>query len=394
MHGFRVSFVIATGAVAVGLLMALFLPRQRPASKPQLRASSEEEAALERAHEVLGGFRGRVLSADGAPVARAKVTLIDRRGRQAGATLSDELTAATRSPCRRRAPTCWRPVPRATARSPRRRRTRATTARSTWTCRCPARARASPPDPRPRPARSRTPPSPARRGCGARWGGRSTAPLAASAPPTPSHRWRTPMPAAPTPEILAAFEAAKGFMPPDEGLALYEAAAEAGRLGLPLLEVGTYCGRSTILLADAARAAGRDRDHRRPPPRQRGAAAGLGVPRPGHGGPGDRPDGHPARLPPDPAPGGAGGARGRAGRPLPAGRRVLGRRRSAWSSSTAATPTSTRTPTTRAGRPMSRTADCSSSTTSSPTRWTSSPARRRTASTCGPWRPARSPRSR
>ncbi|MFG2309734.1 MFS transporter [Streptomyces sp. NPDC048566] len=91
MHGFRVSFVIATGAVAVGLLMALFLPRQRPASAPQLRASSEEEAALERAHEVLGGFRGRVLSADGAPVARAKVTLIDRRGRQAGATLSDEL---------------------------------------------------------------------------------------------------------------------------------------------------------------------------------------------------------------------------------------------------------------------------------------------------------------
>lgn len=64
------------------------------------------------------------------------------------------------------------------------------------------------------------------------------------------------MPAAPKPEILAAFEAAKGFMPRDEGLALYEAAVEAGRLGLPLLEVGTYCGRSTILLADAAREAG------------------------------------------------------------------------------------------------------------------------------------------
>ncbi|KUN85973.1 hypothetical protein AQJ66_12070 [Streptomyces bungoensis] len=65
------------------------------------------------------------------------------------------------------------------------------------------------------------------------------------------------MPApAPKPEILAAFEAAKGFMPVDEGLALYAAAVEAGRLGLPLLEVGTYCGRSTILLADAAREAG------------------------------------------------------------------------------------------------------------------------------------------
>ncbi|GGU84833.1 hypothetical protein GCM10010275_19930 [Streptomyces litmocidini] len=60
----------------------------------------------------------------------------------------------------------------------------------------------------------------------------------------------------PSPEILAAFEAAKGFMPVGEGLALYEAAAGAAKLGLPLLEVGTYCGRSTILLADVARQAG------------------------------------------------------------------------------------------------------------------------------------------
>ncbi|MEU1499098.1 class I SAM-dependent methyltransferase [Streptomyces sp. NPDC005732] len=64
------------------------------------------------------------------------------------------------------------------------------------------------------------------------------------------------MPAVPEPEILAAFEAAKGFMPVEEGLALYGAAVEAARLGLPLLEVGTYCGRSTVLLAGAARAAG------------------------------------------------------------------------------------------------------------------------------------------
>ncbi|MFG5720053.1 class I SAM-dependent methyltransferase [Streptomyces murinus] len=65
------------------------------------------------------------------------------------------------------------------------------------------------------------------------------------------------MPAiAPQPEILAVFEAAKGFMPVDEGLALYAAAVAAGALGLPLLEVGTYCGRSTVLVADAARAAG------------------------------------------------------------------------------------------------------------------------------------------
>ncbi|MFE6482502.1 MFS transporter [Streptomyces sp. NPDC057757] len=90
MHGFRVSFLIATGAVAVGLLMALFLPRGRPATAPVLRASSDEDAALERAQEILGGFRGRVLDSTGVPVARAKVTLIDRRGRQAGATLSAE----------------------------------------------------------------------------------------------------------------------------------------------------------------------------------------------------------------------------------------------------------------------------------------------------------------
>ncbi|MDN3059553.1 class I SAM-dependent methyltransferase [Streptomyces sp. SRF1] len=64
-------------------------------------------------------------------------------------------------------------------------------------------------------------------------------------------------PTAPDRTVLDAFEEAKGFMPLDEGLALYAAAAEtAAELGLPLVEVGTYCGRSTILLADAARAAG------------------------------------------------------------------------------------------------------------------------------------------
>lgn len=61
---------------------------------------------------------------------------------------------------------------------------------------------------------------------------------------------------APAPEVRAAFEAAKGFLPVDEGLALYAAAVEAARLGMPLLEIGSYCGRSTLLLADAARAAG------------------------------------------------------------------------------------------------------------------------------------------
>ncbi|MSX36218.1 MAG: class I SAM-dependent methyltransferase, partial [Actinobacteria bacterium] len=46
-------------------------------------------------------------------------------------------------------------------------------------------------------------------------------------------------------------------MPVDEGDALHEAALAAARSlpGLPLLEVGSYCGRSTIWLGDAARQA-------------------------------------------------------------------------------------------------------------------------------------------
>ncbi|MFD3451918.1 MFS transporter [Streptomyces sp. NPDC058691] len=89
MHGFRVSFLIATGAVAIGVLLALGLPGRRAATV-QLRASSEEAAGLANAEEALRGFRGRVLAAGGTPVARAKVTLIDRRGRQAGATISGD----------------------------------------------------------------------------------------------------------------------------------------------------------------------------------------------------------------------------------------------------------------------------------------------------------------
>ncbi len=46
----------------------------------------------------------------------------------------------------------------------------------------------------------------------------------------------------------------KGFLPDDEGLALYDAARRA-RPGL-WLEVGTYCGRSTVHLGAAAREAG------------------------------------------------------------------------------------------------------------------------------------------
>jgi predicted O-methyltransferase YrrM len=49
-----------------------------------------------------------------------------------------------------------------------------------------------------------------------------------------------------------AAEAARGFMPPDEGLALYEAALEVPSGGHPLLEIGSYCGKSAVYLAAAA----------------------------------------------------------------------------------------------------------------------------------------------
>jgi predicted O-methyltransferase YrrM len=58
------------------------------------------------------------------------------------------------------------------------------------------------------------------------------------------------------PALRAAAEAAPGFLPPDEGLALYAAALDAARTG-PLLEIGSYCGKSAIYLAAAARHHGR-----------------------------------------------------------------------------------------------------------------------------------------
>ncbi|HEY1282238.1 MAG TPA: class I SAM-dependent methyltransferase [Acidimicrobiales bacterium] len=46
-----------------------------------------------------------------------------------------------------------------------------------------------------------------------------------------------------------------GFMPPDEGDALYDAARRAAEAvpGAPFIEVGSYCGRSTVWLGAAAR---------------------------------------------------------------------------------------------------------------------------------------------
>ena len=47
----------------------------------------------------------------------------------------------------------------------------------------------------------------------------------------------------------------KGFLDPKEGHALYSYALEAGALG-PVLEVGSYCGKSTVYLGEACREKG------------------------------------------------------------------------------------------------------------------------------------------
>ena len=102
-------------------------------------------------------------------------------------------------------------------------------------------------------------------------------------------------------------------MPPAEGRALYETAAPTRTAG-PIVEIGTYCGKSTIYLAAAVpggRPAGR---HRRPPSWLRGEPAGLGVPRPLAGRPGDRAARHASAFP----------RHARGGRPRGAGHRRRG----------------------------------------------------------------------
>ena len=51
---------------------------------------------------------------------------------------------------------------------------------------------------------------------------------------------------------LTVARAAKGFMPDGEGLALHDAGLDGGRTG-PLLEIGSYCGKSGVYLGAAAR---------------------------------------------------------------------------------------------------------------------------------------------
>ncbi len=54
------------------------------------------------------------------------------------------------------------------------------------------------------------------------------------------------------PQRRAAAEAARGFMPPGEGIALYDAACTVPVGGSPMLEIGSYCGKSAIYLGSAA----------------------------------------------------------------------------------------------------------------------------------------------
>jgi len=74
-------------------------------------------------------------------------------------------------------------------------------------------------------------------------------PFAQAVPPPPA-----PMPTA----LRQAALAARGFMPADEGDGLWAAAAEAAGAvpDRPFLEIGSYCGKSSVWLGAAAQAAG------------------------------------------------------------------------------------------------------------------------------------------
>ena len=59
-------------------------------------------------------------------------------------------------------------------------------------------------------------------------------------------------------QLMSSARRARGFMPDDEGLALFEAGLEAGRRrpGGSLLEVGAWCGKSAVYLGAAAEETG------------------------------------------------------------------------------------------------------------------------------------------
>lgn len=57
-------------------------------------------------------------------------------------------------------------------------------------------------------------------------------------------------------EVRRAALVAKGFLSEEEGIKLFELARAASALA-PCLEIGSYCGKSTLFLAEGCRAAGR-----------------------------------------------------------------------------------------------------------------------------------------
>lgn len=56
-------------------------------------------------------------------------------------------------------------------------------------------------------------------------------------------------------ELPVDIDAVKGFLAHEEGEALFKMALDAARLG-PCLEIGSYCGKSTVYLGQACRRAG------------------------------------------------------------------------------------------------------------------------------------------
>jgi predicted O-methyltransferase YrrM len=69
----------------------------------------------------------------------------------------------------------------------------------------------------------------------------------------------SPTPARRVEALLELARQARGFMPDDEGLALYDAALRAGRShpgAATLVEIGAWCGKSTVYLGAAAESTG------------------------------------------------------------------------------------------------------------------------------------------
>ena len=143
-------------------------------------------------------------------------------------------------------------------------------------------------------------------------------------------------------ELFETARQTRGFMPDDEGEALFAAALRAGQAALPaaapttFVEIGAWCGKSTVYLGAAAeardsgkpgRAGARVRPRRvtstnpslqhRPPPRLGGEPTRMGVPRTGSGRSGGGSSRHAAALAPDHDPGRARVVRGRHRRRLP-----------------------------------------------------------------------------